>query len=501
MNKRFDAYIFDMDGTLWDAVDSYAAIWNTTIVQLGVQVPPVTRQKLVELMGMPLDAIYDSLVGDCADRRKFEELLLANDSDMMPELGGRLYPGVRETLDELRDSGALLMMVSNCTATGLPNFVAYNRLEGYFSELLSMGATGKDKTANIKALISRYNLSNPVYVGDTAGDCTATHAAGIPLCGQHMVSAKTSRRRLHNLFNKRTSEHMKEPYDFHNPNLLGVAEQIKRLRPLRQAMEQADLRAALVSSPVSIYYLTGRIYRGYLYITVDNDAPLYLVRRPTILHGPGVHLIAKPSQINETLAKAGMAVGEPVALELDTMPYHDAMRLAQALGMEAPEGNISPLLRACRAVKTEREKDMLRRSGVKHAEVYSRIPGLYKTGMTDIELQIEIERASRLEGCLGIFRCAGPEMEIFMGNVLTGDNADAPSPYDFAMGGAGLDPSLPVGADGTVIRPGLPVMVDVNGNYTGYMTDMTRCFAAGTVSPEVEKANRLSADICAGLAA
>ena len=29
---------------------------------------------------------------------------------------------------------------------------------------------------------------------------------------------------------------MKEPYDFHNPNLLGVAEQIKRLRPLRQVM-------------------------------------------------------------------------------------------------------------------------------------------------------------------------------------------------------------------------------------------------------------------------
>ena len=34
-------------------------------------------------------------------------------------------------------------------------------------------------------------------------------------------------------------------------------------------------------------------------------------------------------------------------------------------------------------------------------------------------------------------------MEIFMGSVLTGDNAGYPSPYDFALGGQGLDPALP----------------------------------------------------------
>ena len=43
-----------------------------------------------------------------------------------------------------------------------------------------MGTTSKDKTPIIKALISRYNHSSRVYVGDNAGDCTATHAAGIP---------------------------------------------------------------------------------------------------------------------------------------------------------------------------------------------------------------------------------------------------------------------------------------------------------------------------------
>lgn len=74
--------------------------------------------------------------------------------------------------------------------------------------------------------------------------------------------------------------------------------------------------------------------------------------------------------------------------------------------------------------------------------------------MTDIEFQVEIEREARLEGCLGQFRISGNSMELYMGSLLAGDNADNPSPYDFAMGGAGADPSLPVGANGTVIRRG-----------------------------------------------
>lgn len=112
-----------------------------------------------------------------------------------------------------------------------------------------------------------------------------------------------------------------------------------------------------------------------------------------------------------------------------------------------------------------------------------------------MELQVEIERVSRLEGCLGQFRISGDSMELYMGNVLVGDNADAPSPYDFAMGGAGLDPSLPVGANDSTIKPGNTVMVDMNGNYDGYMTDMTRVFALGDIDPLALKAHQCSLDI------
>ena len=86
-------------------------------------------------------------------------------------------------------------------------------------------------------------------------------------------------------------------------------------------------------------------------------------------------------------------------------------------------------------------------------------------------------------------------MELFMGNILVGDNADSPTPYDFAMGGAGADASLPVGASGEPIVAGKTVMVDACGNFNGYMTDMTRCFRVGEVSELAMKAHELSISV------
>ena len=284
-------------------------------------------------------------------------------------------------------------------------------------------------------------------------------------------------------------------------NLLGHEEQSRRLERVYDGMRAAGIEAALVRNLANIYYLTGRVFRGYIYLQPSLDGPRYFVRQPNHLTGPGVHMIRKPEEIPAKLAEDGVGAGPQVALELGSVTFAECMRLACAMGMAGPGADLSPVMRAARAVKTPFEQKLIKASGVKHSLVYERIPHLYQEGMTDIEFQIEIERVSRLEGCLGIFRVGGDDMELFMGNVLTGENADTPSPYDFAMGGAGLDPSLPVGADGTVIRPGIPVMVDVNGDYTGYMTDMTRCFVSGEPLPEAVKANELSVAICDALAA
>jgi Xaa-Pro aminopeptidase len=208
--------------------------------------------------------------------------------------------------------------------------------------------------------------------------------------------------------------------------------------------------------------------------------------------------IHKPELIADALAERGIPTNGNIGFEQNSLDVATYNRLVKVFPQATPV-NASPALKVARSVKTPYEIEKLRQSGQKHDRVYRRIPSIYQEGMSDIELQIEIERVSRLEGCLGQFRIAGDSMEIFMSNILTGDNADSPTPYDFAMGGAGADPSLPVGANGTIIRRGMAVMVDSNGNFNGYMTDMTRVYALGNLEELAHKAHNCSIEICRSL--
>ena len=275
--------------------------------------------------------------------------------------------------------------------------------------------------------------------------------------------------------------------------LLPPQEVLLRIGRLRGAAVAAGRTGALlIADNAMLYYLTGRVYSGWAFIPVDENVnPVWFVRRPVELTGKDVVEVRKPEEIPSRLEALGISLPEAVGLEMDALPYSTITRL-QAVFPCAESYTASPIVAAARSVKTPLEISMMERSGVIHTAVYHKIPSLFSPGMTDFELDVAIEHLSRLEGCLGQFRIAGKSMEFFMGNVLTGENADAPSPYDFALGGKGMDPSLPVGASGEEIKPGTTVSVDVNGDYTGYMTDMTRVFSYGDIPSEAKAAHECS---------
>ena len=172
-----DSLIFDMDGTLWDAVDSYVKVWNDTFSELGLDEEPITRARLMSTMGKPLEEIISILIPNVADKEGFLKVLDHNERVMMPTLTGHLYPGVTETLRKLLGH-VRMFMVSNCGSYGLQNFIAINGLQPYFEAALSHGGTGLSKAENIRLLIDRYHLQHPYYVGDTITDGMSARQAG-----------------------------------------------------------------------------------------------------------------------------------------------------------------------------------------------------------------------------------------------------------------------------------------------------------------------------------
>lgn len=174
-----DSIIFDMDGTLWDAVDSYCAIWDKTLLQFNNS-RQITREELLKCMGKPIREIFNTLNIGISDINLFLEILDKNENSMMPVLGGKLYEGVTENIKILAEHYQLFM-ISNCGAEGLNNFLKFTNLKQYFIETVTYGQTNKDKHENIKFLVSKHNLKSPIYVGDTQSDCNNAHKAGIKM--------------------------------------------------------------------------------------------------------------------------------------------------------------------------------------------------------------------------------------------------------------------------------------------------------------------------------
>ncbi|MEL7599105.1 MAG: Xaa-Pro peptidase family protein [Proteiniphilum sp.] len=276
-------------------------------------------------------------------------------------------------------------------------------------------------------------------------------------------------------------------------NPLPTTEKNARLLKLQQVLIAMQAEACLITSSVNQYWLTGFIFDGYILVYAEGE-PLLFVRRPTSLSGENIVGIRKPEQIPSLLREAGLQVPKQVLLESDTVTLSAALRLQAAL--EMPEiKNISAAIRTLRSVKSEYELNQIRESAAIHTKVYELIPSLYRKGMTDLALQIEIERQMRLHGSAGIFRSFGENMDIFMGSMLAGDNAQVPSPYDYALGGGGITPLLPLGANGTPLTPGTTLMVDMAGNYRPNMDDMTRTFVIEHAPDIAYKAHQVSLDI------
>ncbi|MDO5017119.1 MAG: Xaa-Pro peptidase family protein [Porphyromonas sp.] len=277
-----------------------------------------------------------------------------------------------------------------------------------------------------------------------------------------------------------------------------ISEIAQKVGKIKTALDQYHLDSLLLRSIPNCLYLTGSVFRGYIYIDRSLELPLLFLERPTdVLEGypeDCIYSIRKPELIPDILKERGLTISNQTALELGYLPVTDYLRLSRLSPVGVSDVDASVLMRQVRSVKTDQELTELRRLAEIHMEIYRIIPELFRPGMSELDLQHQIEYQMRRRGSVGLFRAFGPDMEIFMGNVISGDNADNPAPYDFTMGGKGVF-AMPMGATNREIKPDTAVMVDMSGNYGVYQTDITRTYYLGELPEKAIQAHKVSQEL------
>ena len=136
-----ESLIFDVDGTLWDAVALVAEGWNDGLQNMGFA-PHCTEQSIRPLFGKT-----------------------------MTEIAQVVVPGVpqeqaMEVMDRCMDGEMARLRRDPCHI--------------FYSDFDCFGNTGLPKGQTLRLLCERCNVRDAVYVGDTQGDMEASEQASLP---------------------------------------------------------------------------------------------------------------------------------------------------------------------------------------------------------------------------------------------------------------------------------------------------------------------------------
>lgn len=176
-----DGIIFDVDGTLWDATVQIVEAYND-LLKDDDRIPyTITLQDMIPMMGLMNEDIAKHLFPHLPDneRNALMDSCCQHECEYLEEHGGILYPEVVDVLETLAKHYALYI-VSNCQDGYIEVLFKNYPIAHLFKDYECSGHTGLSKAENLKLIVARNALRNPVYIGDTQKDKDSCILANIP---------------------------------------------------------------------------------------------------------------------------------------------------------------------------------------------------------------------------------------------------------------------------------------------------------------------------------
>lgn len=277
---------------------------------------------------------------------------------------------------------------------------------------------------------------------------------------------------------------MSEP--FHEECLL-------RIQKLQQHLHKNNMAAFIVTQNVSIYYFTGSMQAGFLFIPVSGEA-IFFVRRSVERAYEETKLSIVPlsslSKFGYQLLEHSDCFNNPstsvtIAIDADVCPGQLTNKLSTVFSeqLHATLVDGSTMLRTVRMVKSPAEIASIERAAYVLDEALAVALQQLKVGMTELELMAHIEFQLRIRGHQGILRVRSYNMEVATGMLGAGEAIAEPGAFDGPAAGRGLGPTAAQSSSTRPIGLNEPILIDVGCCIDGYLIDQTRTAVIGELSP------------------
>lgn len=185
---KYEAAIFDLDGTLLNTLEDLADAVNAALKENGM--PPRTLEEVRQFVGNGIVKLMERAVPQGKENPAFDSTL----QDFKDYYGKHCndktkpYPGILDTLNRLKERGVPMAIVSNKA-----DFAVKELNPLYFEGLIDV-ALGENEAAGIRKkpapdmVFKALNglecpVEKAVYVGDSDVDLATAKAAGMPCIG------------------------------------------------------------------------------------------------------------------------------------------------------------------------------------------------------------------------------------------------------------------------------------------------------------------------------
>lgn len=178
-------YIFDFDGTLMDTSRVILSTIKATIKDMGL--PDKTEDECRSIIGIRTDEAGRYLYPDMdISNKEFAKVFRANYDRLQKDAHEKAFPGVIETLADLRAKGCRLAIASSRRLVSLTGYLNGLGIKDWFDMVVGADSVtkGKPDPEPVLTVLNTlgWNADDTLVVGDADVDIMMGNAAGCKTC-------------------------------------------------------------------------------------------------------------------------------------------------------------------------------------------------------------------------------------------------------------------------------------------------------------------------------